>query len=64
MVIDFELKRGVDGSRVRDPKKIPVSRLRSIESDRNSMSFTKVVFLASWPWLSTVLQELNKNHRE
>jgi hypothetical protein len=33
-----------DWSRVRDPERVPVSRLRSIESDR--MCFSKVVFLA------------------
>ena len=35
-----------DGSRVRNPKRIPVNRLRPIESDRNNMCFSKVVFLA------------------
>lgn len=34
-----------DGSRVRDPKRIPVSRPRPIDIDRNNMSFSKVVFL-------------------
>ena len=35
-----------DGSRARDPKRIPVSRPRPIERDRNNMCFSKVGFLA------------------
>ena len=45
---DEAVKRVVeeDGSRVRDPKTIPVSSPRPIESDRNNMFFSKVSFLA------------------
>ena len=35
-----------DGSRMRDPKRIIVSRLRRIKRDRNNMCFSKVVVLA------------------
>ena len=35
-----------DGPSARDPKRLPVTRPRPIESDRNTMCFSKVGFLA------------------
>ena len=46
-----------DGSRVKDPERIPVIRPMSIESDRNNMLQYFLFFWCSWPWLSTVPQE-------